>query len=190
MNPKHRLDKRDLLSRISDWDAFFKRRVHLIACGGTALTLIGVKESTKDIDFIVPREGDYTYLIRVLKELGYRQSTGSGWKRQNEPYSFDLFCGNRIQTTELLESPLEEKNNILIKEFAHIYLGVLNYYDLIISKMFRGETQDFEDCLTLINAKRKEIDLDLLRERFKETASYDIAEERVSKQLESLLRNV
>jgi len=190
MKFKYRLSKADLLSRISDWDTFFKRRVYLIACGGTALTLIGIKESTKDIDFIVPKESDYAYLLRVLKELGYKQSRGSGWRRQNEPYVFDLFRGKRIHTTELLESPLEEKNNVLVKEFSRIYLGVLNYYDLIISKIFRGETQDFEDCLTLIKAKKEEIDLDLLKERIKETASNDISEKKVNQQLESFLRSV
>jgi hypothetical protein len=48
---EYRIDKQGLLDRISAWDTFLKRKVHLIACGGTALTLLGVKPSTKDIDF-------------------------------------------------------------------------------------------------------------------------------------------
>ncbi len=46
----YRIDKDRLLDTFSAWDSYLKRKVHLIACGGTALTLLGVKDSTKDID--------------------------------------------------------------------------------------------------------------------------------------------
>jgi hypothetical protein len=36
----NRVDKQLLLARLADWDSFLKRRVRLIACGGTALTLL------------------------------------------------------------------------------------------------------------------------------------------------------
>ena len=48
---EYTIGKQVLLERIGAWDAFLKRKVYLIACGGTALTLLGVKPSTKDIDF-------------------------------------------------------------------------------------------------------------------------------------------
>lgn len=57
-----------------------------------------------------------------------------------------------------------------------MYIGVLNHYDLIISKLFRCTSVDVEDCLTLVKARRKEIDINMLWERFKETALYDITE--------------
>jgi hypothetical protein len=47
---EYRIDKESLLNIISAWDSFLKRGVHLIACGGTALTLLGIKASTKDED--------------------------------------------------------------------------------------------------------------------------------------------
>ena len=52
---EYRIDKMGLLDRISAWDSFLKRKVHLVACGGTALALLGVKPATKDIDLIVPK---------------------------------------------------------------------------------------------------------------------------------------
>lgn len=105
--------------------------MHLIACGGTALTLLDIKSSTKDIDLMVPVEGERNYLIKVLKDL-----------------------------------------------------GVLNYYDIIISKLFRGTGVDFEDCLTLMRHRKLEIDLKRLADRFNETASYDISENRVKENFE------
>lgn len=82
---------------------------------------------------------------------------------------------------------MKKGNHILIKEFSHIYLGALNYYDLLISKLFRATSVDIEDCLSLIRERGKEIDQDLLARRFQETASFDISESSVNKNLEHFL---
>lgn len=181
------VDKAGLLVRISAWDNFLKRKVHLIACGGTALTLLGVKASTKDIDLMVPDLDEHDYLIGILKQLGYKPASGWGWER-GDGFIFDLFRGKSIHTTELLESPLEKGNHILIKEFDRIYLGVLNYYDIIISKLFRATSIDIDDCLLLVRYKSKDIDLKQLEKRFKETASFDVSEDKANKNFEHFLK--
>lgn len=184
---EYRIDKQGLLDRISAWDSFLKRKVHLIVCGGTALTLLGVKASTKDIDLMVPNLNEYEYLIAILKQLGYKSASGWGWKR-GDTFIFDLFRGKTIHTTELLESPLEKGNHFLVKEFDRIYLGVLNYYDTIISKLFRTTEVDMDDCLILMRNKKKEIDLKRLEARFRETASFDVSEDKVNKNFEHFLK--
>lgn len=151
------------------------------------MTLLGVKDSTKDVDFLVPIDTEYRYLIRTLKDLGYKQITTAGWSR-GDKYLFDLFCGKTIHTTELLESPLKEKNHILLKEYSRIYVGILNFYDLITSKLMRGSTVDFQDCLALVKARKNEIDLGVLTKRFLETSKYDVSEERANKNLEYFLK--
>ncbi|MFC1594530.1 hypothetical protein ACFL38_04305, partial [Candidatus Omnitrophota bacterium] len=151
---KNRIDKQSLLDTLGAWDAFLGRQVRLIACGGTALTLLGIKESTKDIDLVVPDEAEYDYLIGIVQKLGYRAVTGSGWAK-DEGFIFELFRGKRVHATELLESPLEQGNHIVIKEFRRILLGTLNYYDFIISKLFRASSVDIEDCLSLMQAKKE-----------------------------------
>lgn len=184
---EYRLDKQGLLDRISAWDSFLKKKVYLIACGGTALTLLEVKPSTKDIDLIVPNPAEYDYLIGILKQLGYKSASGWGWAR-GDGFIFDLFRGKLVHTTELLESPLDKGNHILIKEFDRIYLGVLNYHDIIISKLFRATAVDIDDCLQLIKSKKKDIDLKLLEKRFKETASFDVSEDKVNKNFAHFLK--
>jgi len=186
---EYRINKQGLLDNISGWDGFLKRKVHLIACGGTALTLLDVKASTKDIDLMVPNEDERDYLIDVLKKLGYKSASGWGWSRDGG-FIFDLFRGKFIHTNELLESPLDKGNNVLYKEFNHIYLGILNYYDIIISKLFRGTSIDNEDCLALLKSKRTEIDMITLDKRFRETASYAVPEEPVIKNWEHFLKLV
>lgn len=180
------VDKSELLNTLSIWNRYLKRRVHLIACGGTALTLLNLKESTIDIDLLIPNLHEYEYLLKALIDLGYEQKTGTGWQK-DRGFRFDLFPGNKIFITELLESPLDEGNHILCKEFSSIYLGILNYYDLIISKLFRFTPVDREDCLTLILNRPDEIDLERLKLRFYETSSYDISDEKNKKNFEFFL---
>ena len=184
---EYRIDKQRLLDIISAWAGFLKRKVHLIACGGTALTLLGIKASTKDIDLIVPKITEYDYLINTLKQLGYKSASGWGWAR-GDGFIFDLFRGKVVHTTELLESPLNKRNHILIKEFSRIYLGALSYYDIIITKLFRATTVDIDDCLSLVKSKIAEIDLKRLESRFRKTAAYDVSEEKVNKNLEHFLK--
>jgi len=183
---QYRIDKNTLLDTLSIWDSHLRKKIHLIACGGTALTLMNLKESTKDVDFLVPNEPEYRYLIATLKDLGYSNITGAGWAA-GKGFIFDLYPGKKIFMTELLESPLNKGNNVVLKEFAHIYLGLLNYYDLIISKLFRYTSVDADDCLALFKAKRKEIDIKKFKNRFYETSSHDISDECNKKNLEYFL---
>ena len=184
---EYRLDKNRLLEILGGWNRFLKRKVHLIACGGTAMTLIGVKPSTKDVDFMSPEVREYNYLVKQLKALDYRKVTGSGWKRDGENFQFDIFFGNRIHTTELLESPLGEGRHSILKEFSHLYIGILNDYDLIASKLMRGTRVNFEDCLGLAEARGEEIDIKRLIHHFHEMVSYDVAEDRLKSNIDHFL---
>lgn len=183
----YRLNKDRLLDILVEWNRFLKRKVHLIACGGTAMTLLGVKPSTKDVDFMVPKVREHDYLMKQLKALGYKRTTASGWMRNGEDFQFDIFCGNRIHTTELLESPLEEGRHIILKEFSHLYIGILNDYDLISSKLMRGTRVDFEDCLSLVEAHRKEIHIERLVRHFNEMVRYDVAVDRLKPNIDHFL---
>ena len=175
----YRLTKNQLFEVLEEWNRRLKRKVHLIACGGTAMTLLGIKPSTKDVDFMAPILSEYDYLTKSLSRMGYERETQSGWKRKGEMFQFDIFRGNNIHTTGLLSSPLEEGRHYLLKEYSHLYIGILNEYDLICSKLMRGTRVDFEDCLDLAKAKSAVLDLDHLAEHYEEMIKYDIAEERL-----------
>jgi hypothetical protein len=181
-----RIDKDSLWNILEGWSEYAPRGVHLVACGGTALTIQDLKPSTKDVDFLVPDEQEYKALISTIRKLGYRRRTGTGWSRRDD-YLFDLFLGKKVYTTELLESPLEEGNHIPIRPCGKILVSALNDYDLIITKMFRGTSVDIEDCLALIRARGKAFDLDRLDGRYRETAQYDLNPDRMVCNLQSLL---
>lgn len=189
-NVEYRVGTQKLRDTLTAWDEVIPGRgkIHLIACGGTALTLMGYKESTKDVDFLIPDLREYQRLLNFLKQAGYRQTTSYGWKRPEESILFDFYAGNRIYSTELLTSPLKRGGNKKINEWKKIYLGVLNPIDLIISKMFRGSEADLEDSLALL--RNEKINLEKLKKRYKETAKYDVAEERVLRNLNALLNKI
>jgi len=176
---EYRLNKEQLFEVLEQWNRRLKRKVHLIACGGTAMTLLDIKASTKDVDFIAPVVTEYNYLIRNLRDMGYERVTQSGWQRKGEIFQFDIFPGTNIHTTGLLASPLEPGRHSLLKEYSHLYIGILNYYDLICSKLMRGTRVDFEDCLALAEARISEIDVKSLVEHYEEMILYDIAELRL-----------
>lgn len=138
---EYRLNKDKLLEELAIWNGLLKRRVRLIACGGTALTLLGIKPSTKDVDLIIPEISEYDYLTKLLKDLGYKPVTGVGLSRDG----------------------------------------------IFIFDLFRATSVDVNDCLLLFKAKRNEIDTDKFISRFRVTASFDVSEISVLKNLEYFL---
>ena len=133
------------------------------------------------------RSGEYKYLASQLSDMGYKRATGPGWKREGDVFHFDLFQGNRIHTTGLLESPLTEGHNRPMIELSHLYVGILNDYDLISSKLMRGTQVDFNDCVMLAKAHKDELDLDKLIVHYNEMVSYDAGEKRLRPNIDHFL---
>lgn len=185
--PEYRLDREELLENLRAWNRVLRRKVRMIACGGTAMTLLGVKASTKDVDFMVPDIREFNYLTQQLPAMGYKQTKSSGWQRKGEVFHFDIFRGNNIHTTGLLQSPLEDGRNRLLVEFSHLYIGILNDYDLIASKLMRGTRVDFEDSVTLATAHQNELNIEQLVAHFHEMIGYDVAEERLRSNIDHFL---
>jgi hypothetical protein len=103
----YRLTGDKLLQTLDNWDRLLNFRVQLIACGGTALTLLKIKESTKDIDLIVPDTDEYKKLMKFVRSIGYQEKRG-GLAHPDDPhFLYQFWHGNRVFTTDLLYSPLE-----------------------------------------------------------------------------------
>jgi hypothetical protein len=140
--PNFRLNEEDLLTSLESWDAALESTCLLVACGGTALTLQGYKVTTKDVDFLVPDDDDLREILRTIQDLGYVRATGHGYRHPTKPWIFDLFRGQRVFQTDLLDSVHEPSKHKVIKDYGKLLLAALNSDDLIISKMFRGDQSD------------------------------------------------
>lgn len=183
------INKEDLFNVISDWNAFLNKTVNLIACGGTAMTLLNAKPSTKDIDLIIPEHEEYNYLVKQLISLGYEQGRGNSFV-SSAGFVFDLFQGKSVFTTELLENPLKAGNNIPIRQWSYIYLGCLNYSDLIITKLFRGTQTDFRDVFLLWQSIFNDIDTEQFIKRYKEHARYVTNWDKAERNLNEFLTTI
>jgi hypothetical protein len=190
MRPPHpyRLSDIDLLDTLDNWDSLMNFRVRLIACGGTALTLLKIKDSTKDVDFIVPVGKEYDRLMKFLRDLGYEEK-GGGLAHEDDPnFIYQFWCGNKVFTTDLLNSPLDEGMHILIRKWPHIYLGALNLIDLIITKMFRGTDVDRKDCVEVFATGQ--VNAEELLDRYSTAAPYDLNPEKAMKNLFYLVEDL
>src|SRR3989339_1001857 len=139
----NKIDKSVILNEIIAWDSIIGEKVNLIACGGAALTLLDVKEFTRDVHFVVPKAQEYHYLLKVLPRAGYKPIKSGGLKREYG-FKFEFFKGNTVDATKLVHSPLKEDKHIKLKQFKYIYAGALNFYDLIISKLFKASPADID----------------------------------------------
>jgi hypothetical protein len=60
----------------------------------------------------------------------------------------------------------------LIQEIGKVKLYILNWYDIIITKIARSEPRDIEDCIAII--KSKKLKLKELKERYFEIAEVSL----------------
>lgn len=153
--------------------ADFNEEIELFAIGGTAMTLKGIKESTKDIDFLTTN--DYKKISSILRKAGLREE--SNFQICNIWYfnktRIDFFYDGYIIGTSLQDSWKE--NSELFRTIGKIKLFILNWYDLIITKLARSEKRDIDDILAII--KKENIDIKKLKERYFLTAKNSLIAE-------------
>ncbi len=151
----------DFLDSISK---FIEIPIKMYALGGTALTILGIKNSTRDIDVNIESNKEYKYICNIFKDLNFEKTGIYRWITQ-EGLAFDMFYGSNILGTELLEDCIVKSK--FTKQFENIKLYTLPLEDIIISKLARGSIRDFDDIKSILD--NKEIDINFLIHRYKET---------------------
>lgn len=154
-------DLENFLQLIADLD----EEIELFAIGGTAMVLKNIKESTKDIDFLT--RSSYKDIKRLFQLAGLKEKESSKlcniWFLDNK-IRIDIFYDGYIMGITLNDDwkRLSEQ----IRKIGKLRLYVLNWYDIIITKIARSETRDIEDVLEII--KSNNIDFKLLKKRYYE----------------------
>lgn len=141
--------------------------LELFALGGTAMVLKGIKESTKDIDFLTAEP--YSKIKKLFILAGLKEESPSKlcniWRLQN--IRVDVFYDGFIFGVPFPDDwkELSEK----LRDIGKVRLFVLNWYDLIITKIARSEERDIGDILAILTSQK--IDFEVLKKRY-----YSIAE--------------
>lgn len=140
------ITKNDLLDWLNEIDKKLKHKVILIAVGGTAMTLLNLKPSTRDVDFCLNKK-DFNDFKKLI----------------NNKFKVDLFQDGFIFSEQLPDDYIEKSNRIST-DFINLDLRTLFLPDIIITKAARYNARDEEDIETL--AKTNLIDKNELKQRF------------------------
>lgn len=142
-------DLETFLQLIADLD----EEIELFAIGGTAMVLAGIKESTKDIDFLTTL--DYNTIKKHFGLTGLREKDSSKlcnkWFLDNK-IRVDLFYDGYIMGITLEDDWKELSRKI--RTVGKLKLYILNWYDIIITKIARSETRDIKDVLGIIESQK------------------------------------
>lgn len=178
-------DLETFLQLIADLDI----EIELFAMGGTAMVLKNIKEATKDIDFLTTM--DYEELRKLFKLAGLKEKSDSKlcniWYL-NDKTRIDIFFDEFIFGLTLPRDWRDLSEHV--RDIGKLKLYILNWYDIIITKIARSEKRDIEDILKIIQTQK--INFQALKKRYYETApvslilDYDIKFKHLEKKLQPL----
>jgi hypothetical protein len=124
------IDKSELLGFLAEIDRELDRRIVLVAVGGTAMTVLGVKPSTIDVDFTLSGD-DYDVFKRVLVTV---------------PHGFTVHCfRGGVIFSQILPEDYLTRSSIVKTTTKNIELRALNPVDIVVTKVGRLDGRDKED---------------------------------------------
>jgi hypothetical protein len=142
------IGRADLMKWLKGVDAKLKKKMVLVAVGGTAMTLHGLKSSTIDIDFS----------MSSADEKEFRNALDPRFK-------VDIFRDGYIFSEQLPSDYVDKASEIA--ELKYITLKALHPVDIIITKAARLNARDEQDIMAL----SKRVDKSELIRRFETVVS-------------------
>src|SRR3990172_5114657 len=134
MPSKADLDLSELLGFLELVSEQLPRPITLVAAGGTAMTLLGLKASTKDIDFTGPRE-DIAAFQAALRSLPHGMKV-------------DVWPDGQVFSQILPSDYLDRSRKI--RRLGRVDLRALHPLDIVLSKMGRLDERDEQDIEAFI----------------------------------------
>lgn len=139
------LDNTKLLDFLGEIDKELKRKIVIVAAGGTAMTLLKTKPSTIDVDFTIPNEyfDDFQRAKNIVQP---------GFK-------VDLFHDGAVFVNMLPDDYLK-RSKLIKTKLKNIELRALHPVDIIVTKIGRfdgRDEQDIEACIKKFKIKKGQI---------------------------------
>ena len=135
-----------------------KYQVKMILIGGGAVNFHGYQRHSVDVDFWIDTDEDnMKKLVKVFKELGYEIDKFPEkviHQMQNisvkfSPYDLDLELITRFSVGKTFEEAYQDSVEEIMKGEKTLRWKVLNYDDLIISKLKSSRPRDIADVQEL-----------------------------------------
>lgn len=157
-------DQHKLLLNISKR---LKREITVYAVGGTAMMILGLKDSTLDIDLVFENEEDKKIFKKAAKTMGYQEidPTKVYGIKDNKPEMltlgderFDLFVE---EVLSFFFSKEMRKRAQQIHQFGDkLIIKIADPHDIILMKCATDRTKDKDDCISII--KNTKINWDII----------------------------
>ncbi len=157
----------DLLEKINE---FLDMRIDVFAVGGTALTLLGLKDSTRDIDLNIDSNDGRKKIEELFNAMNFKKTSGIGWET-DVGFRIDLFSNGYIFCTQLPGDYAKLSKEI--RNLGRLRLFAISPCDIIITKLGRGDGRDFDDIETIF--RKEKIDVKKLADRFIKTMGNSMA---------------
>lgn len=139
------LDNTKLLDFLGEIDEELKMKIMIVAVGGTAMTLINAKPSTRDVDFTIPGEF-YGEFQRAMKDV---------------PHGFVVQCWNDGAVfVNMLPDDYLKRSKPIKTGMKNIKLRVLHPVDIVVTKIGRlneRDVEDIESCIKKFRLKKEDI---------------------------------
>jgi hypothetical protein len=150
-------DKKDIIDLLNYLDENLKSNVILVFMGGTALTLLGEKELSNDIDVILysaeDKEEFFEKYFEGIKVLKLTQG-------EHPPYEdFDVGLMD-------IKDYFEKSEPLQGLKYKHITAYTMSILDIIISKNFRALPKDKQDIVKLL--QKRQVSKASLQQRYLE----------------------
>ena len=129
-----------LFDVLLEFNRYLASELGAIAVGGTALTLLGKKESTKDIDLCFEDEQGKKRFIRTAERLGYTHESD---RLIGHGIIIDVYSNGFIFCVQL--PPDYRGKTVQIRNMGKLSISALSPEDLIITKTARLNERDTED---------------------------------------------
>ncbi|MEX0656253.1 MAG: DUF6036 family nucleotidyltransferase [Nitrosopumilaceae archaeon] len=139
------LDNAKLLDFLGEIDKELKRKIVVVAVGGTAMTLLKAKPSTIDVDFTIP--GKYYDEFEVAK------------KTVQPGFTVHTFVDGAVFVNMLPDDYLK-RSKMIKTRLKNIELRALHPVDIVATKIGRLDERDEQDiasCIKKFNLKKNQI---------------------------------
>jgi len=149
----------------------YTEKLHIYCVGGTALTLLGKKQFSYDVDFLVSRR-DYLTLSSITAEIEFKRNV-----------RIDLMVE---EDTNKFLHPAFKTSAKKIGVFKYLNLYVPKKVDLLLMKALCGRPKDYDDIKQLA----KDVDKEAVVRRFNELRIKRGSKEDFAKKLNDIVEGI
>lgn len=150
--------REELLRRISVIGNTLPEKIVVYMIGGCAMVLLGWKEVTKDVDWIIDSSKDMRTLINTLRIIGFEEiispaqeymKLGAGAiMRDKNGFQCDLFL-KKVCNALRLSDRMKERA-MLYGDFGNLTIYLASKEDIFLFKGMTERERDLEDMLALL----------------------------------------